>query len=529
MKRFLTPSLTLLLAVSAAAAHASGSIALRANVAPGEVLDPGDPVSFRLQATAGGTVVVFDIDTQGYVHLLHPFDAPEVLAANETLEIPSDGSELVAGGEPGVEFVFALVVDDPAALDAAALDALRGGPGGMPRRITGDPFVAANMIAAELVRNISSSGVTFGYTWFHVSQRVDYPCYLCGECDNDVTANGCEGAHIAQNFDRRPVLTYPLRRGYDVSESVAAATEEPAPSSSIVIPDDGDDVIVNFYPYGSEVRYADPFATNLWYDWGWYDPFFWSYPGCYPYYGPGWSVSIGFGWGWGWGGYYCSGWYDPWYGCGGYYPYYPYDPYYPDYPGSAPEPFKSKYKSGGGESATSLAGNYKYASKHDGELRVASKNVRAAPARTATTRTKTTVAGSRTTYTGNRVKTSVSAQGYRGMVRDQFSRWRSDGNTRGVAPGRTGSAGYGSKSNPSSTSGGRSVIQRGGGNSGRSKSSAMSPGGSSRPAPTGRTSSPQMKSGGSRSTPSSSSRGSGMYRGGSSGGSRSAPRGGKGR
>jgi hypothetical protein len=72
---------------------------------------------------------------------------------------------------------------------------------------------------------------------------------------------------------------------------------------------------VNFYPYGTEVHYADPVAVNAWYNWGWYDPYYWYYPYAYPYcgYPYGFSVGIGWGWGWGWGfgGYYCGGYYNP--------------------------------------------------------------------------------------------------------------------------------------------------------------------------------------------------------------------------
>jgi hypothetical protein len=393
-----------------------GGVTIRPNVSAGAVLDPGDRISFQYQSTRDASVLVFDIDTQGYVTLLT--DEPVRVAAHETgqLGTPDEGSELSAEGEPGVEFVFVLAVSDPDVIDSDAVSLLRE----ETRRINGDPFIAANMIAGELVRDISQQSVFIGYTYFYVSERVEYPCYLCGTCDGSGVSSECDGYRIAQNFDHNASLAYPLARGYDMVE-VAARTEtvNDTAAGSVAIPEEPSDV--NFYPYGTEVYYADPMAVNLWYNWGYYDPFLWNGP-YYPYYYPSWSIGFGFGWGWGYGGYYCSGWYDPWYGCG--YPYYG-GGYYGDgyYPAdSRPvSKFKSQYKSGDG--ATSLTQNRTYATKSDADLRVASRSVKSGATTTAL-RSRTMSRTTKNPFSAtHRVKTSVS--GKRSIARETWANGRS--------------------------------------------------------------------------------------------------------
>lgn len=378
MKKILTPLLFVLTlvpvsawAVSAARPAGNGGVVLRASVPMGDIVNTGDRVSFEYQTREDAAVLVFSIDSRGYVHLLYPQGGPEMSRANTRYVFPESGRELVVDTPDGVEFAFALAVADPSAIDAAELDHLRGTDmaGAEPYRISGDPFIAANMIAAELVRGVSHQEVYFGYTTFNVNRRVEYPCYLCGACDGMAGDNACSAYRVVQNFDRAQPLTYPLRRGYDMVEQVAYDDG----GGAVVQNPDGSDVNVNFYPYGSEVRYVDPYTYAYPYGYGWWDPYYGYWPGYYPYCGSGWSIGIGIGWGWGWagwGGYYCSGWYAP--PC--------YGDYYPCYPsggggyGSYPEKFKTRYKSGDVQ-AGSLSAQRMRAAQRDGDLRIAQKDI----------------------------------------------------------------------------------------------------------------------------------------------------------
>jgi hypothetical protein len=434
------------LALSTSSQSTDGGLTIRANVSNGVVLDPGDRISFQYQSARDAAVLVFDIDTQGYVTLLT--DAPVDVRARESRSLPDDRSELFAEGAPGVEFVFAVAVADAGAIDADAVQALREDT----RRINGDPFVAANMIAAELVRDVSQHPVFMGYAYFYVTERVEYPCYLCGTCDGSTGTSECDGYRVVQNFDRGVSLAYPLSRGYDMVELAAGETTAESSGETEEVPLPSGDDEVSFYPYGSEVHYADPVALNLWYTWGWYDPWYWYYPYCYPYYYSPWSFRVGFGWGWG--GYYCSGWYDPWFGHG-YCPYYPYYPGYGSYPGTVTK-FKSKYKSASG--AATLTQNRAYATKTDGDLRVASKGVRTSPTRGVIS-SKITDAG-RVTSGGHRVKTSVS--GTRAVTRETWAKGRAGSSlSKGKSTVRSGRSG-GSSMYRTKPTAGRTVMERGG-------------------------------------------------------------------
>jgi hypothetical protein len=511
------------LAVNNGSNSGTGGVMLRANVPMGTVLNTGDPVSFQYQTNEDAAVLIFNIDSHGYVHLLYPTGGVATARARETYTVPDDGADLVVDGETGVEFVFALAVDDPSAIDAAEVGRLRGSDasGGEPYRIDGDPFIAANMIAGELVRGVSRHGVYFGYTYFFVNERVEYPCYLCGACDGIADDPTCTDYRVVQRFDRRDPLAYPLKRAYETVATDMEVVEEGG--ASVVVPE-GSDVDVNFYPYGVEARAVDPFYSTLWDDSYWYDPFYWYGP-YYPYYAPGWSIGIGFGWGWGWwGGYYCSGWYAP-YGYG-YDPWCDYGYYYPSGGYTQPEKFKAKYKS----DASSLTTNRSVAAQRDGELRIASKDVQKSLSRPtqSSVRTKTN-AVTRSAFqsgrskgsavSGSRVKTSIGGSrsgavksAPRGTSRAHGTTPRVKSTNRGVAPSRRGAAdvprgggGYKSRgtapnSRGVSPSSGRSSTAP------RMKSSA----------PQRSYSAPSMRSGGG------SSRGGGAMRGGAS---RSAPRG----
>lgn len=524
---FLCIASTSAFAVNQGSTRGTGGVTLRANVPMGTVLNTGDPVSFQYQAAEDAAVLVFNIDSQGYVHLLYPTGDITTARARETYTVPDDGADLVIDGETGVEFVFALAIDDPSAIDAAEVERLRGSDtsGGDPYRIDGDPFIAANMIAGELVRGVSHQGVYFGYTYFFVNERVEYPCYLCGGCDGVDDDPTCSDYRVVQNFDRRDPLSYPLKRAYEtVAVDVEVVEEDGA---SVVVPE-GSDVDVNFYPYGVEARAVDPFYSSLWNDTWWYDPFYWYGP-YYPYYASGWSIGIGFGWGWGWwGGYYCSGWYapcgygyDPWYGY-----YYPYDGY------TQPEKFKAKYKS---NSASSLTTNRTVAAQRDGELRIASKDVQKSLSRPTQSAVRSkTGAVTRSAYQSGRSKGSSSVSGAR--VKTSIGGHRS-GAVKSTPRGT--SRGLGTTPRVKSANRGGAPTRRGvadvprGGGGYKSRGTApnrrgMSPSSGSRSKPS---SAPRMKSSApqrSYSAPSvrgggSSSRGGGAMRGGSA--PRSMPRG----
>jgi hypothetical protein len=351
-------------------------------------------------------------------------------------------------------------------------------------RVDGDPFIAANLIAADLVPGVANRWAYFGYTYFYVNERVAYPCYLCGACDGVPDDPACTDYHVVQNFDRRSAMSYPLQRGYETVDEQADVYSDGG--ARVDVPEVSD-VDVNFYPYGVEARAVDPYYTSLWNDYWWHDPFYWYGP-YYPYYGPGWSIGIGFGWGWGWwGGYYCSGWYDP---C-----YWGYDPWYGSYPPSSYRPpvkFKEVADTGG---ASSLTKNRAVAAKYDGSLRIASKEVQESLARPAQSslRSKTGLArgsfpssarGKSAIDAGraSRGKTTIGKPGFGGPPRVKSSA-RAQPSRRGIANAPRGGGGYKSRAVKPGT---RSSAPRNGARMSAPPSSPRAKSGSSYRAPSSR-------------------------------------------
>ena len=79
-------------ALTQAPKSTDGGVTIRPNVSAGAVLDPGDRISFQYQSARDAAVIVFDIDTQGYVTLLN--DDPVQVSARETQSLPGDEAEL---------------------------------------------------------------------------------------------------------------------------------------------------------------------------------------------------------------------------------------------------------------------------------------------------------------------------------------------------------------------------------------------------------------------------------------------------
>jgi len=446
MKRCLIAALVALTALATISSNAvsqdnsisysDGGVSLAMTRPPGTVFNPGDEIGFRLESESDAYVIVFNIDTEGYVNLLYPArgERPVHIREGGVYLIPDDNSEvLLVEGRTGVEFLFALVVPNRDDIDRRELDFL-GKANDLPPeeryRIDGDPFIAANIIAGELVRGISRrEGIYLDYNYFYINERVAYPCYLCGECDGAIQ-NGCDGYIITSNFDEKRPLQYPLSRGYEMIEPAATPMLEDGTGMA----DAGDSrtfgqyesedgtVNINFYPYNSEVYYETRKTMtggtdiNVYmYDDPYFDPWYYGW-----YYYPtvavgGWwgppSFWWGINWGW-WGGYYCSAWY--WPRCYTVWDNYAYN--YGYYDGGVryrPERYKDKYTSGDFDGRRSpykekvnTSGAYQtamsQAGKRDSRMKLASGSVASTTGRTAKYRSKSTASRTNTIVRGTR-------------------------------------------------------------------------------------------------------------------------------
>ncbi|MDH3215527.1 MAG: DUF4384 domain-containing protein [Candidatus Krumholzibacteria bacterium] len=267
----------------------------------GSVYNEGEPVRFTVQTDADAYVVVFDIDTEGFAHLLYPTDAKSLqrFEAGRSYELPESSPDaFLVAGKTGMEFVFAVAVRTRNAINDREISFLLENERlseSRKFRIDGDPFLAANRIANQLVRGIAyADDVSLAFTYFYVNEAVDYPRYLCETCyEEGKDPYSSDNEYVATSaFNREDHLGYPLQRGFERSHGEVAE-------------DDDDD-----YETGGDGNEGR--TTNVhvyrYYD-NWYPYGGWSYYG-YPYYGSGFYFSIGWNWRWGYRGF---GWSYPYY------------------------------------------------------------------------------------------------------------------------------------------------------------------------------------------------------------------------
>ena len=82
------------------------------NKEEGGVYRPGESMRVFFRSNADAYVLVYNIDTEGYIHLVYPYGPadPMRVEAGRTYIIPQrhDPYDLVADGPPGMEFVVAV-------------------------------------------------------------------------------------------------------------------------------------------------------------------------------------------------------------------------------------------------------------------------------------------------------------------------------------------------------------------------------------------------------------------------------------
>jgi hypothetical protein len=272
----------------------------------GSVYQAGEPIRLSVRTDTDAFVLVFNIDSEGFVHLLHPQGtSAEKLAGGRWYDIPTDGDrELVVGGKTGVEFVFAVSVNDRDAVDGAGIADLLADEGRSASnryRVKGDPFLAANRIAGQLVEGIANRrDESLAFTYFYVSEAVDYPRYLCEDCDRAGKDPYAENlGYVATSaFDREDHLSYPLKPAFERTGDNVAAAEKDS--------DDETTVYVSYYGYGGAYYPYSSFHVGYGYwgfGWGWGYPYYYYPAYCYPYrWGYGYPYSY-------YGGYCSSGYY----------------------------------------------------------------------------------------------------------------------------------------------------------------------------------------------------------------------------
>ena len=164
------------------------------NKEEGGVYQPGENMQVFFRSNANAYVLVYNIDTEGYIHLIYPYgpsDPPRV-EGGQSYRIPArhDPYDLVADGPPGMEFVVAVASrypfrDLPWFLEPGVADA-----SDQPRSddeldsgvIVGDPYVGMERLNRRILPPSGEEDSDANETYFYINRRVDYPRYVCADC-----------------------------------------------------------------------------------------------------------------------------------------------------------------------------------------------------------------------------------------------------------------------------------------------------------------------------------------------------------
>ena len=181
------------------------------NKGDGAVYSPGERVRVYFRASADCYVTLYNVDTEGYVHLLYPARSGDqhFISGGITYRIPSrrDPYDLVISGPSGIEYIEAVASaapfheDLPWYLDTKysewendenpwtifdeeyqynnddyEYDAEMG-------MVRGDPYLGIQRINRRMIpEDYPSTDYATAATSFYVSARVAYPRYLCYDC-----------------------------------------------------------------------------------------------------------------------------------------------------------------------------------------------------------------------------------------------------------------------------------------------------------------------------------------------------------
>lgn len=274
-------------------------VSLRLIGGRGAVLMPGRDINLTFQTSSDAYVIIYNIDSEGYVHLLYPADGrPEMVSGRKVYFLPEQGAGITweVGGDTGVEYIHAIAVNDPSRIDRDELYYLAQNstmPEERRLRIDMDPFLAFNMIDEELISDAERMTPATDYTFFYINHKVDYPGYLCYKCHSpskipDPYAMECPEVDIefiAINED----AGYPYPQLYAIVQAGSSAPEDEYESytyytDNLSLGDDD-------YEYDQQKVYLSVYYSSGYYPYSYY------WPGYWPWYGSCYSNWYGVSWG----------------------------------------------------------------------------------------------------------------------------------------------------------------------------------------------------------------------------------------
>jgi hypothetical protein len=262
----------------------------------GSVLEPGERVKLTFQTNRDAYVVLYNIDSEGFVNLLYPRDGdPRRVEGNKVYFLPEVGSGLqwVADGSTGIEYIHAVAVADRASIREQELDFLarnRNQPEEERFRIDGDPFLSFNMIDEEIVGNAQEHPPATDYTYFYINREVDYPRYLCSKCHapgklTDPYNMDCPEI-VVERYAYDEDVSYPYPPLFDITYVDGGGNEDYYASGKYIEKHFEDDyeeyddtpiyLSIYYSNYSYPYRYYWPSYRVFWTSY-YYNPFLWDY------------------------------------------------------------------------------------------------------------------------------------------------------------------------------------------------------------------------------------------------------------
>src|SRR5688572_1657539 len=164
------------------------------NKEEGGVYRQGEPMRVSFRSSVDAFVLIYNIDTEGYIHLVYPYgpEDPDRVEGGVTYQVPSRGDpyDLVADGPTGIEYVVAIASpypfrDLPWYLTGGYEGSQRGDYGDDEDDsgvIVGDPYVGMDRVVRRVVPPGGEEDVATDDTYFYIERRVEYPRYVCADC-----------------------------------------------------------------------------------------------------------------------------------------------------------------------------------------------------------------------------------------------------------------------------------------------------------------------------------------------------------
>ncbi|MCK4236693.1 MAG: DUF4384 domain-containing protein, partial [Candidatus Krumholzibacteria bacterium] len=149
------------------------TVSLRLIGGKGSVLRPGRDIRLTFQTSADAYVIIYNIDSEGYVNLLFPEDGkPRSVKGRSVQFVPDQEKGIIweVGDKTGIEYIHALAVADRNRIKTEELFFLvesRKLSDEKRFRIDMDPFLAFNMIDEELLVDAGKDELATDYTYFY--------------------------------------------------------------------------------------------------------------------------------------------------------------------------------------------------------------------------------------------------------------------------------------------------------------------------------------------------------------------------